>query len=272
MSASYVAAGLSFDFQFFIHALFHPSASFVQGLWRTIYISVTAQTFGIILGLGIALMRHSKKPWLNSFAGAYIWFIRGTPLLVQLVLVYDGLASIGLYSFPDLYILGINFPGVIQAGLITLAVNESAYMAEIIRAGIDSVAKGQLEAALAVGMTQRSAMRWIVLPQAVRIIMPPLGNDFNALMKTTSLLSVIGVQEVFLNAQEVSSTTFRTLEIFLVAALYYLILTTVWSVIQGLIETRLDAGSGIVRAPSIAQRLFGGSRATMSTAGGGIGE
>jgi polar amino acid transport system permease protein len=272
MPSSVLAAGLNFDFGFFLHALLHPTSSFLAGLWRTIYISVLAQSFGILIGLGIALMRHSKRGWLNGIAGAYIWVIRGTPLLVQLVLVYDGLASVGLYKFPDLFLFGIDFPGVIQAALITLAINESAYMAEIIRSGIDSVPKGQLEAALAVGMTQRSAMRWVVLPQAVRIIMPPLGNDFNAMMKTTSLLSVIGVQELFLNAQEISSTTFRTLEIFLVAALYYLILTTIWSIIQSLIERRLDAGSGIVRAPSVTQRLFGGSRPSVSAATGGIGE
>jgi polar amino acid transport system permease protein len=264
MSASSSTGGLSFDFNFFLNALLHPSSSFLEGLWRTVYISVVAQSFGILIGLGIALMRHSKRPLITSIAGIYIWVIRGTPLLVQLVLVYDGLASLGLYRFPDLHLLSLSFPGVIQAALITLAINESAYMAEIIRSGIDSVPKGQLEAALATGMTHRGAMRWIVLPQAVRIIMPPLGNDFNAMMKTTSLLSVIGVQELFLNAQEISSTTFRTLEIFLVAALYYLILTTVWSFIQSYLEKRLDAGSGIVRAPSVVQRLFGGSRPSNS--------
>lgn len=259
MFAHLHSSGLSFDTNFFLHSLLHPSASFLEGLWRTVYISVIAQIMGIILGLGIALMRYSKKSWVTGIAATYIWVIRGTPLLVQLVLVYDGLASIGLYRFPDLNFLGLTFPGVLQAGLITLAINESAYMAEIIRSGIDSVPRGQMEAALAGGMTRRGAMRWIILPQAVRIIMPPLGNDFNAMMKTTSLLSVIGVQELFLNAQEISSTTFRTLEIFMVAALYYLILTTIWSVIQTAIEKRLDAGSGIVRPPSVAQRLFGGS-------------
>lgn len=259
MSMQLYASGLTFDNNFFLHALLHPSGAFLQGLWRTVYVSVIAQILGIILGLGIALMRYSKRSWISGIAATYIWVIRGTPLLVQLVLVYDGLASIGLYRFPDLSIFGLTFPGVIQAGLITLGINESAYMAEIIRSGIDSVPRGQMEAALAGGMTRRGAMRWIILPQAVRIIMPPLGNDFNAMMKTTSLLSVIGVQELFMNAQEISSTTFRTLEIFMVAALYYLILTTIWSVIQTAIEKRLDAGSGIVRPPSITQRLFGGS-------------
>lgn len=259
MSTQLYASGITFNGNFFLHSLLHPSASFLDGLWRTVYISIIAQILGIILGLGIALMRHSKRSWISGIAATYIWVIRGTPLLVQLVLVYDGLASIGLYKFPDLSIFGLVFPGVIQAGLITLGINESAYMAEIIRSGIDSVPRGQMEAALAGGMTKRGAMRWIILPQAVRIIMPPLGNDFNAMMKTTSLLSVIGVQELFLNAQEISSTTFRTLEIFMVAALYYLILTTIWSVIQTAIEKKLDAGSGIVRPPSIAQRLFGGS-------------
>jgi polar amino acid transport system permease protein len=252
--------GLSFDSAFFWDALLHPSAAFLEGLWQTVYISVVAQVLAVILGLGIALMRRSKRPWVGAIAGFYIWVVRGTPLLVQLVLVYNGLAAIGVYSFSDATLFGLVVPGVIQAALVTLAVNESAYMAEIIRAGIDSVGKGQLEASLAVGMTPRSAMRWIILPQALRFIVPPLGNNFNAMMKTTSILSVIGVEELFLNTQAVSSTTFHTFEIFIVAALYYLLLTTLWSFVQAWIETRLNASTGAPRPPTVMQRLFGGGR------------
>ncbi|PZG21900.1 amino acid ABC transporter permease [Nonomuraea aridisoli] len=251
---------MNFDSAFFWDALLHPSAAFLDGLWQTVYISVVAQALAVVIGLGIALMRRSKKRWVAGIAGFYIWVIRGTPLLVQLVLVYNGLAAAKIYSFSDATLFGLVVPGVIQAALFTLAINESAYMAEIIRAGIDSVGKGQLEAALAIGMTPRAAMRWIILPQALRFIVPPLGNNFNAMMKTTSILSVIGVEELFLNTQAVSSTTFRTFEIFIVAALYYLLLTTLWSFVQAWIESRLNAATGAPRPPSVIQRLFGGGR------------
>jgi polar amino acid transport system permease protein len=259
--AIYLAdSGLSFDSAFFWDALLHPSGPFLEGLWRTVYISVLAQVIAVIIGLGVALMRRSKRRGISMIAGFYIWVIRGTPLLVQLVLVYNGLAAAGLYSFSDTTLFGLTVSGVIQAALLTLAVNESAYMAEIIRAGIDSVGKGQMEASLAIGMTPRSAMRWIILPQAMRFIIPPLGNNFNAMMKTTSILSVIGVEELFLNTQAVSSTTFRTFEVFIVAALYYLLLTTVWSFIQAWIETRLNASTAGQKPPTVMQRLFGGGR------------
>ncbi|CAA9325456.1 MAG: ABC transporter, permease protein (cluster 3, basic aa/glutamine/opines) [uncultured Nocardioidaceae bacterium] len=253
-------SGLQFDSGFFWDALFNPKPGFLAGLWRTVYISILAQLAAVVLGLVIALMRRSRRTIWRALAGFYIWIIRGTPLLVQLIIVYNGLAAVGVYSFQDLYVGNVTIAGVLQAAILTLAVNESAYMAEIIRAGIESVAKGQTEAALAGGMTQPQAMRWIILPQALRFIVPPLGNNFNSMMKTTSILSVIGVDELFLNAQAVSSTTFRTFEIFIVAALYYLLLTTVWSVIQSWIETRLNADVGLVKPPSALQRLFGGGR------------
>lgn len=247
-----------FDFQFFWNSLTQPSGPFLSGLWRTIYISIVAQTLAIALGLVLALMRRSRFKVLAALSGFYIWLMRGTPLLVQLVLVYDGLAALGIYSFPDTRFAGITFHGVVVASIFTLAINEAAYMAEIIRAGIDSVPRGQLEAATAGGMTGSAALRWIILPQAVRFMVPPIGNQFNIMMKTTAILSVIGVQEMFLNAQQISSTTFRTFEIFLAAAMYYLALTTAWSVIQTKIETRLNTGIGLPRPPTVKERLFGG--------------
>lgn len=265
MSVEILASNLQFDSGFFWQSLFHPSGVFLAGLWRTVYISVIAQFLGVLIGLGLAQMKRSKRTWVRTIPSFYIWIIRGTPLLVQLIIAYNGLAALGLYQFNDISLAGVTIPGVIQAAIVTLAINESAYMAEIIRAGIDSVPRGQMEAALAGGMTSRQAMRWIVLPQALRVIIPPLGNDFNSMMKTTSVLSVIGVSELFLNAQEVSSTTFHTFEIFIAAALYYLLLTTVWSVIQSWIESRLNASTGLVRAPSVWARLFGGGRGTVTT-------
>jgi polar amino acid transport system permease protein len=248
-----------FSWNFFQHLLLHPPNSFVQGAIRTVYLAVVAQTLGVGLGLLLALWRRSRRAPLRAFASGYIWLIRGTPLLVQAVLIYDGLPSIGLYSFSDAHVVGISIPGAIQAGIIALALNEGAYMAEIMRAAIDSVDRGQMEAAESLGMRRRQAMRHVVLPQAMRVVIPPLGNEFNNMLKVTSLLSVIGVQELFLAAQDYNSATFKTFEIFLVAAVYYILMTTVWSFIQSAIERRLEArgGSGIDRV-TLRERLFGG--------------
>lgn len=247
-------AGVNFAWGYFEHQLAHPSHSFLIGLWRTVYIAVLAQLIGVALGFVVDAARRSRFGVLRAGAWVYVWLLRGTPLLVQLVLVYDGLAAAGVYSFSDFSLFGATFSGAIQAGIVTLGVNESAYMAEIIRASIDSVDSGQLEAAESLGMSRFGAMRHIVLPQALRVMIPPLGNDFNNMMKVTSLLSVIGVEEMFLNAQETNSVTLRTFEIFLAVALYYLLLTTVWGIIQRWIELRLDVTAG-ARRPSLRERL-----------------
>src|SRR5581483_1278057 len=156
----------------------------------------------------------------------------------------------GLYSFRTLTLGPVSVPGVVQAGIVTLALNEGAYMAEIMRAAIDSVDKGQAEAAESLGMRR---------PQAMRVVIPPLGNEFNNMLKVTSLLSVIGLQELFLAAQDYNSTTFRTFEIFLVVAIYYIAMTTVWSFVQSAVERRLRARGGQVLATvTLRQRLFGG--------------
>jgi polar amino acid transport system permease protein len=259
----------AFQWQTFRDLVFHPSHPWLVGLWTTVYVSVLAQAIGVALGLVVELVRRSRRAPLRAAAGFYVWLLRGTPLLVQLVLVYNGLAALGVFRFKDFSLAGLSVPGVIQAGIITLAVNESAYMAEIIRASINSVDRGQMEAAESIGMTRGRAMRYVILPQAVRVMIPPLGNEFNNMMKVTSLLSVIGVEELFLNAQELNSTTFRTFEIFLAAAVYYLALTTIWGFIQTWLERRLAAKSGEVRRPGLGNRLFGtGGRLEIGAARG----
>jgi polar amino acid transport system permease protein len=250
------AAG--FDWSFYWHYLISPSGTFLDGLWRTVYISVVAQSLGVLLGLGVALAQRSRFAPLRWLGSTYVWLIRGTPLLVQLVLVYNGLAAADVYRFTDLHVGGFVLLGVVQAAILTLAANEAAYMAEIFRAALDAIDPGQAEAAQALGMTPSMAMRVVLLPQAVRIIVPPLGNEFNLMMKSTSLLSVIGLQEMFLTAQSINSATFKTFEIFLVAACYYLALTTVWSFVQRFIERRLADPGRTVTAPSLRDRLTGG--------------
>ncbi|MDX1888457.1 amino acid ABC transporter permease [Mycolicibacterium sp. 050158] len=252
---------MRFDWDFFWKALLTPSDPFLDGLVLTIVISVVAMILAIAVGLVVALMRRSRLGVLRWSAGVYIWVIRGTPLLVQLVLIYTGLAAVGLYQFSDVDLLGVSVKAAVQAAIIGLTVNESAYIAEIVRAGLDSVPKGQFEAAASLGMKPGKAMRWIVVPQSLRVMVPPLGNSFNGMMKTTSVLSVIGVSEMFLVTQSISSYTFHTFEIFIVAAIYYLALTTVWTFIQANIENRLARQLGIEQRVRLTQRLLGARRA-----------
>jgi polar amino acid transport system permease protein len=222
--------------------IFHPDHVFVLALWRTIYISVLAQFFGVLLGLIAALLRMSRILPLRLLSGAYVLVFRGTPVIVQIFFVYFGANLLfGFNLIPRTANFGLfQMDGAAFAGIVALAINEGAYMREIIRAGIDAIDKGQMEAAQSVGMTRRLAMRRIVLPQAARVIVPPLGNEFNNMMKTTSLIFFIGVTELFGDAEIRNSTTFKTVEYFTAVAFWYLVLTTVWSVIQAQIERKLS--------------------------------
>jgi polar amino acid transport system permease protein len=229
------------DWHILWQRIFHPDHVFVLALWRTIYISVLAQFFGVILGLIAALMRMSKIAPLRLLSGVYVLVFRGTPVIVQIFFVYFGANLLfGFNLIPRTANFGLfKMDGAAFAGIIALAINEGAYMREIIRAGIDSVDKGQLEAARSLGMRHRMAMRRIILPQAARIIVPPLGNEFNNMMKTSSLIFFIGVTELFGDAEIRYSTTFKPVEYFLAVAFWYLVLTTVWSMIQAQIERKL---------------------------------
>ena len=256
-----VDPGLSFDWEFLARSIFQPSDVFVQGLIRTVYISILAQVFGTLGGLAVALLRRSRWRPLRRIGSMYVWLVRGTPLLVQLVLVYNGLAALNLYRFTDVSIGPVVILGVVQAAVLTLALNEAAYMAEIIRAALDAIDVGQSEAAVALGMPPAMTMRLVLLPQAARIVVPPLGNEFNLMMKSTSLLSVIGLQEMFLTAQAINSATFKTFEIFVAVAAYYLLLTTLWAVVQRWIERRFAGSTVTISSPSMRERLFAGSGA-----------
>lgn len=223
--------------------LFHPDHVFIRALWTTVYIAIAAQILGVLLGLVAALMRMSKFRVLRFLSGAYVLVFRGTPLLVQIFFVYYGINLLfGFAVIPTTVNLGFfTMDGAVFGGILALAMNEGAYMREIIRAGIDAVDRGQMEAARSLGMTPGLAMRRVVLPQAARVIVPPLGNEFNAMIKNTSLLFVIGVYETFADAEIHYSQTFQPVEIFGAVAVWYLLLTTVWTMIQAVIERRLAA-------------------------------
>jgi polar amino acid transport system permease protein len=236
---------LDFRWDIFWNYLWPPSAFqnplIETGFMLTILLAVTAETVGVLLGLVGALALLSKRRAIRAIATVYVTYFRGTPVIVQLALVYFGAAAIGLYGFEPKSIAFITLTGAIQAGILTLGLNEGAYMTEIIRAGIISVDAGQMEAARAIGMTYRAAMRWIVLPQAIRVILPPFGNNFNGMMKSTSLVITIGALELFGAYQQVNGVLFDPFELFLACSFYYLALTIVWSWIQGRLERRFGS-------------------------------
>jgi polar amino acid transport system permease protein len=188
-----------------------------------------------------------------------VWFFRGTPVIVQIFFVYLGVNILfGVTLIPNSLHLGLfTLGGAAFAGILALGINEGAYMREIIRAGIDAIDKGQLEAARSLGMTYGLAMRRIVLPQAARVIVPPLGNEFNNMLKTSSLVFFIGAQELFGNADIFYSQTFKPVETFLAVALWYLLLTTIWTWIQSRIERRLAVSERDADEIRFGRRLRG---------------
>ena len=221
----------------------HPDHAFFRALYTTVYRAVIAQVLGVLLGLVAALMRTSKFGPFRWLSGIYVWLFRGTPVLVQIFFIYYGANELlGFTLIPNTLHLGFfSLDGAVLAGILALGINEGAYMREIIRAGIDSIDKGQMEAAKSLGMRYGLAMRRIVLPQAARVIIPPLGNEFNNMLKTTSLVFTIGVYEMFADAEIGYSNTFLPVEYFLAVAFWYLVLTTVWTFIQAAIERKLAA-------------------------------
>ena len=215
-----------------------------KGLWVTIFIAVVSIFFAIILALFGALGRLSKNSIAYGVTGFYTSFFRGTPLIVQMFLIYLGLPTIG-QAFREPF-RGWFLLSPIVAGIAALSLNYGAYMTEIFRAGIQSVSHGQTEAAEALGMTYRQRMRRVVLPQAIRVIIPPTGNDFIAMMKDTALVTLLGTPiawaDPFRRATLLGRADFRNLEALLIAAAWYWILTAVFSYFQRRLENRLSKG------------------------------
>jgi polar amino acid transport system permease protein len=189
-------------------------------------------------------------------ATIYIWFFRGTPLLVQLVLFRFGVQAANLFMWPTIDLGPIQILPEILAGTLILGVNEGAYMAEIVRAGIEAIDVGQMEAAKSLGMSYAQAMRRIVLPQALKVIIPPLGNEFNNMMKTTSIMVVISAADLFYGYTQVNARVFKPFELFIDASLYYLALTTVWSFIQARIEAGLGERKTQIKSVGMFERMF----------------
>ena len=203
---------------------------FVNAAFVTLWVAVVSQAIGVVVGFCVALMQLSQNPVVRRVAHVYVWFWRGSPLLVQLFLLYFGLPQLGIKL------------NVIEAGLIGLGLNASGFMAEIVRGAILAVDRGEIEAARSLGISRWKTLWYVVLPQAFRIIIPPLGNEFLSNLRTTSLLSVISFEELLRVTTLAINETFRAVELYSVAAVYYLAMTTVWTLIQSRLERRFSTG------------------------------
>ena len=203
------------------------------GIPVTILVSATSIAIATVLALLGALGRMSSNAVIYGLSSFYVSLVRGTPLIVQILFVYLALPQIweGFAAVPLLVL-----------GVAALAFNYGAYMTEVFRAGIQAIPRGQLDAAAAIGMTDRMTMRRIVLPQALRIVTPAIGNEFIAMIKDSALVSIIGIQELLWRAQRVGTSNFRALEALLVAALVYWVLTIAFSLVQDRLERRLAEG------------------------------
>jgi len=228
---------------YFTDSLFNPSPAIINGIGLTLTVSVVAQFLGVILGAFAAMGKMAKFWPFRIIANIYIWIFRGTPLLVQLSFFYYGFPTVGLFKWPALSIGPIFILPEIIAGIVILGINEGAYMAEIVRAGILAVDPGQTEAAKSLGMTYGQTMSRIVLPQAARVIIPPLGNEFNNMLKTTSLLTIVSVFELYNTFSVAAGHSYAYFELFGAAAVWYLLMTTSWGLIQSRSEKRCARGT-----------------------------
>jgi polar amino acid transport system permease protein len=243
----------------------------LRGLSVTLGLTVVAMAIGLAIGLLLAIARMSHDRLASSLAGLYIWFFRGTPLLVQLIFWYN-LSTL----FPELAIAVPFGPTLVSwntndvitpmtAAIAGLALNEAAYMAEIIRGGLLSVDKGQIETAEAFGMTRARALRRIIIPQAMRAIVPPTGNQLISMIKATSLVSVIAMADLLYSVQAVYNRTFEVIPMLMVAVIWYLLITSILNVGQGFIERYYGRGE---RGGSAQNKKQAGKDAAFAAADG----
>ncbi|GAB3626711.1 amino acid ABC transporter permease [Pandoraea terrae] len=249
-------------FEWHVVTRWFSARSIVNGLMVTLGLTVVSMLIGVLLGLGLAIARLSESLLARQLAGLYIWIFRGTPLLVQLIFWYN-LSTL----FPQLSI-GVPFGPTfgtwntnelitpLTAAIAGLALNEAAYMAEIIRAGLISVDSRQRETAMAFGMTRARAMRRIVIPQAMRAIVPPTGNQLISMIKATSLVSVIAMGDLLYSVQAVYNRTFEVIPLLMVAVLWYLLVTSMLNVGQSAIERYYARGEGIKATRKRAASAF----------------
>jgi polar amino acid transport system permease protein len=233
----------------------------LHGVVVTIELTAIAMAIGIVLGTILAVMRISPNPLVSSASWIYIWFFRGTPVLVQLFFWFFIAAlyptiSLGVPFGPQFVHINANSAiTAFTAAILGLGLNEAAYMAEIVRAGILSVDEGQTMAAQSLGMTRAQTMRRIVLPQAMRVIIPPTGNETISMLKTSSLASVITVTELLYEGQQIYDVNYRTIQLLIVVSIWYLTMTTVLSIGQYYLERHYGRGSTRAVPETPLQRL-----------------
>lgn len=237
------------------------SGQILTGLLRTLELTALAMLLGIALGSILAVMRLSHNTLLSTSSWLYIWFFRGTPLLVQIIFWFNlsllvKQISLGIPFGPQVVSANTNtLISPFAAATLALSLNEGAYMAEIVRAGLISVDAGQSEAAQSIGMTRRTAMLRIVFPQAMRVIVPPTGNQTIGMLKTTSLVSVIAFPELLYSAQLIYAKTFQTIPLLIVASIWYIIVSTVLTFGQYYVERHYARGTARQLPPSPLQTL-----------------
>ncbi|MGW6613356.1 amino acid ABC transporter permease [Streptomyces erythrochromogenes] len=237
-----------------------------SGLVTTLWLTAASMALGLALGTLIAVMRLSSNPVLYGLSSLFVWFFRGTPLLVQII--FWGYAA-ALYKY---VMIGIPFTGITffqietnslltpaVAALLALGLNEAAYASEIVRAGIQSVDTGQTEAAHSLGMRPALTMRRIVLPQAMRVIIPPMGNETINMLKMTALVSIISAHDLMSNIQAVYAQNYQVIPMLVVASLWYLALVTLLSIPQAWLERRYGRGTGRAGHVSPLRRMFAGA-------------
>ena len=233
------------------------NAEILAGLGRTLLLTALAMVIGLLIGMLLAIMRLSRNPVFQGASWAWIWFFRGVPPLVQLIFWYNLALLIprvilGLPFGPELMSWDTNrLITPFSAAILGLSLTESAYAAEMIRGGIQAVSAGQAEAAASLGMTGAQALRRIILPQAFRILIPPIGNDTIAMLKFTSLVSVLALPDLLYSAQEIYSRTYQTIPLLLVVTIWYLVLATVLTLVEHYIEQALRFGN--TPAPKLAR-------------------
>jgi polar amino acid transport system permease protein len=216
----------------------------LEGIVNTMVMAVLAMALGIFLGVVVAIMRLSPNPVLKSVAAGYTWLFRGTPLILQLLLWFNLALVFPTIGIPGLWSArAVDVMTPFLSALLGLGINQGAYTSEVMRAGMLSVDVGQYEAAMAIGMGRLRALRRIILPQAMRVVIPPLGNEFIGMVKATSLASVIQYPEVLHNAENIYYANSRVIELLIVAGLWYLLVVSILTPLQMLLERRFARGS-----------------------------
>jgi polar amino acid transport system permease protein len=224
---------------------FLTAKSILRGLANTIVMTILAMALGIVLGVIVAIMRLSTNPVVQAVAHGYVWLFRGTPVILQLLLWFNLALVFPVMGIPGLFeFRTVDIMTPFLAALLGLGINQGAYTSEVVRAGLLSVDTGQYEAAKSIGMPKLQALRRVILPQAMRVIVPPIGNELISMVKLTSLASVIQYAEMLHSAENIYYANARVIELLMVAAVWYLVIVTVLSLLQSRVELRFARGAG----------------------------